>query len=321
MRAAGLLLAAAAALACRGGGEQERAALERHGEARPKEFDWSRPEAALAMGAGDAAARLGDLEFEATVTWTVGRGPGSRTVRAGERHRVRQGAGGAFEVESTIDPGNGPAAENGLRVVHVDGRTFAKGRWAPFRERPTDRGENARRQRDQSFRLAGDLAGLYGPALVLREAGEATALGRKARRFTVGLDRARAPEPPPAPPGRSDDADTRARVELLEGRVPLQAEGEVLLDAATGAPLATRLRGAFGAAADPLLRVEVELDARVVALGARVAAIRAPSGAKPDERKPAGPARALEAAGLRERGRPVGAGEREAPEDEPPPER
>jgi hypothetical protein len=159
------------------------------------------------------------------------------------------------------------------------------------------------------------VARLCGPALALRPAGDVSLLGRPARRFTLGLTGAAA-EPVAAPPGRSADPDTQARLQLLEGASPLALEGELLIDAATGVPLVVKYDATFGLRADPALRVHVQIDSRVTALGAAVAAVRAPSSAKPDERKPDGPARALEAAGLRERTRPAAA-DRAAPEDEP----
>jgi hypothetical protein len=65
----------------------------------------------------------------------------------------------------------------------------------------------------------------------------------------------------------------------------------------------------------------VKLDARVTALGAAVAAVRAPGKVLPDERKPKGVAQALEAAGLKraEKPEPPGTGERAAPPEEPAP--
>ena len=61
------------------------------------------------------------------------------------------------------------------------------------------------------------------------------------------------------------------------------------------------------------LRAEYELTAAVRALGGAVQAVRPPAKARSDERKPKGVARALEAAGLRQRpAEPAGA----ADEDE-----
>jgi hypothetical protein len=90
-------------------------------------------------------------------------------------------------------------------------------------------------------------------------------------------------------------------------------EGELLLDAETALPLYVAMKGAFSEKADPQLRADVELAAQVRALGAAVAPVTAPSGALPDERKPKGVARALEAAGLR---KPAGGAERKEKEGE-----
>jgi hypothetical protein len=67
-------------------------------------------------------------------------------------------------------------------------------------------------------------------------------------------------------------------------------------------PLRLRLAGAFTVKDQPGVRASFELLAQVRALGGEVAAVVAPKGALPDERKPAGVAAALDAAGLRKRG-------------------
>jgi hypothetical protein len=313
VRSALVVLSLVAAVACRG----ERAAPS----AAPVDaaFDWTRPAAALRLTADDAVARLGgSLEQQARVTWTVDRGEGTTPIAMTERHRVRQLAGGEFEAESTLDPGRGPAGETGRAVIWVGGEAFARSRWSPFRERSTDRGEQARRVRDDSFRLAGDVAELTGPALVLRPAGDLSLLGRPAKRFDVALQDGAGRPAPTLPAGRSADPDTAARLELLEGARPLALDGEVVLDAATAVPLRVNLRGTFGVASDPALRVQVDLDSRVTALGAAVLPVRPPPNAKPDERKPDGPARALEAAGLRDRTKLPAGQPAPTSEDEPP---
>jgi hypothetical protein len=125
------------------------------------------------------------------------------------------------------------------------------------------------------------------------------------RRFALSLDRgARMPDPPPPPaalPPAGFDEDTRRRLDFLEGCVPLALSGEMALDSGSGVPLLVRMRGALGERADPELRAEFELEARVTAVGGAVGPVTAPR-ALPDERKPRGVARALEQAGLRRRG-------------------
>ncbi|HEY7724654.1 MAG TPA: hypothetical protein VH880_04940 [Anaeromyxobacteraceae bacterium] len=311
-----LALAAALAACSRGGGAEDRG-QPRILEAAPAPapFDWSQPASALAMDGDEAARRIGSLEIQATISWSVGRGPESQRLRMAERHVVRQLAGGDFHALSELDPGAWHGAETGREVVFAGGATFARSRWSPFRERPADRGAEARRRRDESFRLAGDLATLYGPALRVDPGGEGAVLGRAARRFALSLLRGAAmPAPPPPPaalPPSGYDEDTRRRLDFLEGRVPLALAGEMALDAGSGVPLLVRMKGVLGERGDPELRAEFELEARVAAVGAAVGPVAAPR-ALPDERKPRGVARALEQAGLRRRGEAKG----EEPRDE-----
>jgi len=263
------------------------------------------PRRLLELDAGEAARRLGSLDWRGGVKLQATRqGDSAARVQQVERHRVRQLATGEFEVESEQDGGGGPGAVTGKQVIWAGGMTWARNRFAPFRERPTDRGRDARRYRDESFGLLGELARLYGPALVLTAAGEASVLGHAARRFTFSL--APGPATPVVPDGRTfggsgPDAETRRHLAFLDGRLPVAASGEVLLDAVTGVPLKGTLRGAFSVKEDPRVRVQVEVTGEVKALGEKVAGVDAPKGALPDARKPAGVAAALEAAGLKTR--------------------
>jgi hypothetical protein len=293
---------------------EERAAKERllsRPETRPAPttFDRSSPETALRIGVEEAAARLGSFEWTATVAWTVGKGTDPATrIRVTERHRVRQLSTGEFEVENDVDPGLGAGSDSGKHVVYVDKMTYARSLYAPFgvfRERPTDRGRDARRYRDESFGLLGDLAGLFGGRLELRPAGDGTFLSRPAKRFAISLARqagafarsaGQAQEIAPA------DDDTRRRLAFLDGRIAVQASGECLLDAESGVPLKLALRGAFQVKEDPEARVEVELASQFRTIGAATPPVARPKGVLPDERKPKGVARALEAAGLKKRG-------------------
>lgn len=313
-----LVLIAFACGACRGGDEQRVPVSPPAGPGTS--FDWKQPRTALDLDAGEAARRLGSFEWTAQVTWRVHRGEGTRSSGATERHRLVQAAEGPFEVESSIDDGRGEGSETGRHVIYVNGTTYAKGRWAPFRERPTDRGHDAQRFRDESFRLAGDVAALCGPGLTLVERGTVTLVGRPARRYAFTLDRSASEDTtrPTTPTGRSTDRDTSLRLEILEGAVPRSVEGELVADSATGVPLRVQLHAILGVPTDSALRADVTVDARVTALAASVAAVRAPEGALPDERKPRGVAQALEAAGLKQAPttEPPGTGERGEPVEE-----
>ncbi|MFL5264304.1 MAG: hypothetical protein ACJ79E_05415 [Anaeromyxobacteraceae bacterium] len=270
-------------------------------------FDFEKPLAALAIPAEDAASRLGSFAWEAKVSWSAAK-PGASAVRATEHHRVRQLASGEFEAEADLDPGTGPGAETGKQVVFTGGVTYAHAKWAPFRERPADRGRDARRFRDDSFGAAAAVAALLGPSLRATPAGEATVLGRSARRYALSFAAAPPSAPPMPPEGLPDggyDADTRRHLDFLDGRLPTAAQGQLVLDARSGVPLAVELTAAFAQRSDPQLEVKVELSAAMTTLGSRVAAVAAPKGALPDDRKPKGVARALEAAGLAKRRAPA----------------
>ncbi len=314
------LALAASGLACsRGDAARAGAAPAQRG---PLPFDWERPAASLRMGPDEVAARIGSFDWTGTASWSVTRG--EKHVDAAEQHRVRQLATGEFAAEGTVDPGRGPGSESGKRVVFTKGTTYARSLYpasGAWRERPDDHGRGARRFRDESFLLAAAVADLLGPARVVTPAGTATALGRPARRFVLSLDASRfAPGPSalsPNPPPGGPDADTRLRLMLLDGRQPIDASGELVADAATGAPLAIRLRALLGVKDDPEARVRVEIEGRLTALGGEVTAVEAPQRALPDERRPKGVARALEQAGLKKRKGPGGTAPEGAPEGAP----
>jgi hypothetical protein len=211
-----------------------------------------------------------------------------------------------------VDPGQGPGSETGKRAIWAKGMTYARSRFAAsgaWRERPTDRGRDARRFRDESFAVAGDVAALIGAALVLRPSGETAVLGRPARRYAFLLDRESfAAGPTHLGTGQREghpDEDTARRLAFLDGRVPAAVEGEMLVDAASGVPLEVRLRAVFRVTGDPAARVDVDLSSRMTALGGAVPPVEPPARALPDERKPRGVARALESAGFRKRRAPA----------------
>jgi hypothetical protein len=283
----------------------------------PAAFDWEHPAAALDLTPDDVAARLGSFDWVSTVEWTVERsGDDARRVHAMEHHRVRQAATGEFEAHADVDPGLGPGTDGGKDVVWAGGMTYARARYAPWRERPTDHGRDARRYRDDSFLAPRAIARLVGPALELRAAGDGEALGRSARRIALSLARGVAPAAAPSyPADPPPDEETKRRRAFLDGLRPQSASGELLLDAATGAPLRVRLTATFAVQGDPAARASVEVNAQVKALGGAVVAVTAPPKALPDERKPAGVANALEAAGLKKRGEEKGKAE---PEEEEP---
>jgi hypothetical protein len=317
---AAALLTACALAACRGNPE-DRAAKERlfsPGEdvvARAP-FDWSHPEAVASLTAEEAATRLGAFDFTGTLGWTVQKG--AAAVHVTEHHHVRQAPGGDFEVTSDIDPGTGPGSENGNAVIYSGHMTYARGRYGPWRERPTDRGRDARRFREESFGLLGEVARLCGGALQLRPVGEATVEGRRARRFDIAAGGAVQPQRSAegAELGKGGpDPDTQRRFAFLDGQVPEKIDGEVFADEESGVPLKVRLRATFRMKGDRDAHTQLELAAQMKQVAAAALSVAPPKGALPDERKTRGVAKALEAAGLKAK-RADGGSEEEGDEGE-----
>jgi hypothetical protein len=301
------ILAAAVVLACsREADEDGKRRLFSREEDRPAaaRLDPARPQDSLALPADEVARRLGSFEWTAGVDWTVSRsGDDGTRVHAAERHGLRQAASGEFELDSEVDPGLGAGSETGKRIIWTGGMTYGAALHAPMRERPTDGGRDARRFRDDSFETARHLAALFGERLQLTPSGDTTHLGRAAKRFKFSLaPQGTAAPAKPVPATEARDEDTARRLTFLEARVPLSAEGELVADAESGAPLRVRLAGVFSVAGAPDVRANVEVVAQVKAIGDRVAAIAPPKDPLPDVRKPPGVAGALEAAGLKKRG-------------------
>jgi hypothetical protein len=274
---------------------------EAHGQAVA--FEAAKPEEALRLDADEVARRLGSFEWAGAVEWTVER-PGA-TVHVTEQHKLRQASSGEFEVRADVNPGLGPNAVTGKQVIWVNGMTYARALPAPFRQRPTDRGHDARRYREDSFELLRTVAELVGPGLQLEQDGTGELLGRAALHYKFSLGSAPARPAPAAPAGfQAADADTQVRQGFLRGAAATAAAGELLVDAQTGAPLRARLSATLQAPAakgeGP--RVTVVVSSQLVALGGEVKAVAVPEKVLPDERKPAGPSAALEAAGLKKRG-------------------
>lgn len=265
-------------------------------------FDPAHPETSLALTADEASSRLGSFDWAGGVEWSV-TSPQAR-LHVTEQHQLRQLSTGAFRVRADVDPGTGSSAVQGKEIVYAGGMTYARALPAPFRQRPTDRGRDARRFREDSFGVLRSVTELIGPALRIEANGGGTVLGREALRYRFALGEPTARPAAPAPAGfQAEDPDTALRQGFLRGAVPSSVEGELALDAGTGAPLQARLSAVFQGGPNGAA-VSVVVSTQVKAIGGEVKAVEAPSDALPDERKPAGPSTALEAAGLKKRGEP-----------------
>ena len=204
-------------------------------------------EARCSSTATRAAARLGSFEWEAgRVVDGVARPRLAARCTPPSATASASSPPASSRRRRDVDPGPGPGSETGRSVVWAGGTTFARARHrrsgsapptaAATRAASATRASGSRRRR-----------GAPRPRARLRPAGEATALGRPARRFTLSFARRCAPRRRRAAAGPvRPTPDTRARVAFLEDAVPVALDGELLVDARTGAPLRGADRGAFG---------------------------------------------------------------------------
>jgi hypothetical protein len=202
----------------------------------------------LHMPQSEIAARLGPHKAQQRVQFAWFHGPGlpdgGAEVSLSEETTLQQAPGGDFSVRLVNDH------NQGLELVWVKGEVFVKSLYGPFHKRRTDR-TDVQRIREQA------LSGLatfdrLARGLKLKLAGETTVERRPAVRYTVAGFGARAVQeekddlPRIEPPeGKSPDLDTARRLELWEKEEPANVSGTLLVDAETGAPLASDLRGHF----------------------------------------------------------------------------
>jgi hypothetical protein len=202
----------------------------------------------LHMPQSEIEARLGPHKAQQRVQFAWFRGPGlpdgGSEVSLSEETTLQQASSGDFSVRLVNDH------NQGLELVWVKGEVFVKSLYGPFHKRRTDR-TDVQRIREQALSGLATF-GRLARGLKLKLAGETTVEGRRAVRYTVAGFGAREVKqekdelPRIEPPeGKSPDLDTARRLELWEKEEPAEVSGTLLVDAETGAPLASDLRGQF----------------------------------------------------------------------------
>lgn len=213
----------------------------------------------LAISAREATARLGPHVQKSTVRFSWERE--GKTVALNEERRVALGKGGDFHVRLENDE------RQGMEWVKVDGVSYARSRFAPFRERRRDRGssEHVVASAYTSLATFGEL--VHG-AMKLTPAGTVKVGGREARKYTVSLGKAAEGResrhlPPPVFPKGGPDTDTALRLEVLEKGRPEAVRGTLVVDEATSVPLQADLSATVsvqGEAGTARLALSVKLD-------------------------------------------------------------
>ncbi|MCX5743142.1 MAG: hypothetical protein NT062_11680 [Proteobacteria bacterium] len=179
-------------------------------------------------------------------------------------------------VEKTVvELGDGPtyhavyesSADYGREAIFLGGRLFLRPRYQRWHERAPETPDEPAELRDTFAAGIGATWDLVAPGAQLTDKGATTVAGRPGRAIAIAMA-AR-----PATPRREAVVQRKWR----EARMVEALEGTVVLDAASGSPLAAKLSGAIAFVRDgKKLVMKVVLDASVDKIGTK-AAIAAPA--------------------------------------------
>ncbi|WP_373044405.1 hypothetical protein [Vulgatibacter sp.] len=269
----------------------------------------------LAISAQEAAARVGPhvQEVQVDFRWKAK----DREVRLAEERMVALGKGSDFHVRTSNDQ------KQGMEWVKVDGISYARARYAKFRERRRDRGSSEHVVASAYASLVTFRDWVHG-AMKLTPAGSTTVDGRKAVKYTVALGEPHAPAgsghlPEIAYPKGGPDEDTKLRLTALEQGKPTAVSGTLVVDEATALPLQADLKAALlvpGEQGESRLELSMKLDVKGIG--------KAPQIAIPehieDAPRPPGVVATLEAYGIEraaaEEAKAEKSGEKAAPDEE-----
>lgn len=254
----------------------------------------------LGMEAAELTERLGPHTYKAKIDfeWTT---QGAPPVRMSETRTFRAGPGGVSgDFHGLLEN----SRDQGLEVLRVGGKVFARNRYGIFRQRLRDRGM-AERSRTELTSAVRDMDALFQGRIQLEPQGTITYEGRTAWRYQVKLGpEAHSTGPLNLPsllePKSGRDETTRRRQAFFEHRVPKSLEGEVLVDAATSVVLKVRLDGALSVPADKTpeaAELRMSLESAVTEIG-QDPKLQPPEKFLPDADKPEGIADALDRFGI-----------------------
>lgn len=287
----------------------------------------------LGMDAAEVTERLGPHAYKATLTyeWTSEASP--LPVKLTETRTFRAGPGGVSgDFHGVLEN----SRDQGLEVIRVDGKVYARNRYGHFRQRLRDRGM-AERTRAELTGAIRDVDALFRGRMKLEPQGTVTYEGRTAWRYQVKLGEAVATDtgrvlPAMLEPRNGRDETTRRRLGFFEHRVPMSLSGEVLVDAQTSVVLKVRVDGRLTVPKDKTpdsadLRLTLESALSDIGKDPR---LQPPADFLPDADKPQGIADALDRFGIPRnqpgeddatgKGKKAPASKTEEPEDEEPTE-
>ena len=254
----------------------------------------------LGMEAAEVTERLGPHAYKAKIDfeWTTKEAP---PVRITETRTFRAGPGGVSgDFHGLLEN----SRDQGLEVLRVGGKVFARNRYGTFRQRLRDRGMGERTRTELTSAIR-DMDALFQGRIHLQPQGTITYEGRTAWRYQVKLGAEAHPTasknlPSMLEPKNGRDETTRRRLAFFQHRVPKSLEGEVLVDAATSVVLKVRMDGHLSVPADKTpeaAELRMSLESAVTEIG-KDPQLQPPEKFLPDADKPEGIADALDRFGI-----------------------
>lgn len=246
----------------------------------------------LAISGPEAAFRIGPhrQEVEARFRWKRE----DRAVALRETRMIEVDPDGDFHVRVENDE------LQGMEWIRVGGTSYARSRYAKFRERRRDRG-SSEHVLDEAYRGLPTFLRLVHGAVKFSPAGTETLEGREALRYELSLgtprDRSGDALPPIAFPEGGPDEDTRLRLRALDAGEPKKVAGTLWVDRSTGVPLKADIEATV-VVADETASAELlfSLALTTSKIGGPLA-IEVPEHLE-DAPRPPGPVSALEAYGF-----------------------
>jgi hypothetical protein len=180
-----------------------------------------------------------------------------------EQTKLELGKDGAFHAVYAN------SADYGREVVFVGNRLYLRPRYQRWHGRAPETSEEPAQLRDTMYSALAAAWDLVAPGAELTDMGVVQVAGRAGRKIAVKLT------PTPRPNARESVLQRRWR----ESRTIEALEGEIVLDDASGMPLAARFSGAVGFVRDGRkFAMKLQVDAKITSIGA--VAIAAPDSAE-----------------------------------------
>lgn len=177
----------------------------------------------------ETARRLGAHRFRGTHEMRVTENAGG-TVREVEAldEKTRLDVAASGELHALYEN----SRHYGREIVYAGGSIYTRPRWGKFHRRPPARDDEPLEAADEVYGALGADFELVAHAARVVDGGETSVRGRRARRVTVELG-----------PARARPREKLAQRKWRESLRVTQLEGELVLDAETGAVLSGRLFG------------------------------------------------------------------------------